>query len=84
MLHEREATWSEENTEGRWRSFDYEELLKRAKLSLDLFWVKDKSLTDADSLPAPDILAQEIADDLEAALEQFTKIAAKLSRKKAV
>jgi type I restriction enzyme M protein len=48
---------------------------------LDLFWLKDKSLTDTDSLPAPDILATEIADDLEAALEQFTKIAARLKRK---
>jgi len=37
-------------------------------------------LTDTDSLPAPDVIAAEIADDLEAALEQFTKIAARLSR----
>ena len=76
--HERTATWSEETPDGRWRSYDYAELLKRDKLSLDLFWVRDKSLTDADSLPAPDILAAEIADDLEAALQQFTKIAARL------
>lgn len=41
-------------------------------------WIKDKSLTDTDSLPAPGIIAAEIADDLEAALEQFTKIAARL------
>jgi type I restriction enzyme M protein len=71
-------TWSEANPDGRWRCFDYDELLKREKLSLDLFWIKDKSLTDTYSLPAPDILAAEIADDLEAALEQFTKIAARL------
>ena len=82
-LHKRKPTWSEENPEGRWRCYDYEELLKRDKLSLDLFWIKDKSLTDTDSLPAPDILATEIADDLEAALEQFTKIAAKLTKRKA-
>jgi type I restriction enzyme M protein len=53
-------------------------LLKRDKLSLDLFWIKDKNLTDTDSLPPPDIIAAEIADDLEAALEQFMKIAARL------
>jgi type I restriction enzyme M protein len=76
--HKRAPTWSEENPDGRWRSYDYEELLRRDKLSLDLFWMKDKSLTDTDSLPAPDIIAAEIADDLEAALEQFTKIAARL------
>jgi type I restriction enzyme M protein len=77
-INERAPTYGESNTEGRWRAYDYEELLKRDKLSLDLFWIKDKSLTDTDSLPAPHVLAGEIADDLEAALEQFTKIAAKL------
>lgn len=76
----RRPTWSEDNPEGRWRSFTYEDLEKRDKLNLDLFWIKDRSLTDAESLPAPEILAQEIADDLESALEQFTKIAARLSR----
>ena len=80
-MHERKATWSEDNPEGRWRSFDYEDLLKRDKLSLDLFWIKDKSLTDTDSLPAPEVLAAEIADDLETALEQFMKVAARLRTK---
>ena len=79
-LHERKPTWSEETPEGRWRSYGYDELLKRDKLSLDLFWIKDKSLTDTDSLPPPDVIATEIADDLEAALEQFTKIAARLAK----
>jgi type I restriction enzyme M protein len=79
-LHERKPTWSQDAPEGRWRSYEYEELLKRDKLSLDLFWIKDKSLTDTDSLPSPDVLATEIADDLEAALEQFTKIAARLTK----
>ena len=46
--------------------------------AIRLFWIKDKSLTDTDSLPPPDVLATAIADDLEAALEQFTKIAARL------
>ena len=64
--------------EGRWRCYDYADLLKRDKLSLDLFWIKDKSLTDTDSLPPPGVIAAEIADDLEAALAQFTKIAARL------
>ncbi|WP_309639024.1 N-6 DNA methylase, partial [Methylibium sp.] len=76
--HERRATCSEDQPEGRWRGYDYAELQKRDKLSLDLFWIKDKSLTDTDSLPEPDVLAAEIADELEAALEQFTRIAARL------
>jgi type I restriction enzyme M protein len=64
--------------EGRWRSFEYDELLKRDKVNMDLFWLKDESLEDAEELPPPDVLAQEIADDLEAALEQFSAIAEKL------
>ena len=80
-VQKRKETWSEANPEGRWRCYDYDELIKRDKLSLDLFWIRDKSLTDTDSLPAPDIIAQEIADDLESALEQFTKIAARLAKK---
>jgi type I restriction enzyme M protein len=44
-----------------------------------LFWLKDGSLEDAESLPEPDVLAAEIADDLRAALERFTAIAEDLS-----
>ena len=69
----------EANPKGMWRCFDYDELLKRNKLSLDLFCIKDKRLTDTDALPARDVIAEEIADDLKAPLEQFTKIAARLT-----
>jgi type I restriction enzyme M protein len=79
-MHKREATWSEANPDGRWRCYTYEEILKRDKLSLDLFWIKDQSLTDTDSLPPPDVLAAEIADELEAAHELFSRIAAKLPK----
>jgi hypothetical protein len=72
------SLWSETNPEGRWRCFAYEELEKRDKLNLDIFWIKVKSLEDADSLPEPDVLAQEIADDLETALELFGAIANEL------
>ena len=77
-MRKRKPMWSEENPDGRWRSYTYDEILKRDKLSLDLFWIKDQSLTDADSLPSPDVLATEIADELEAAFDLFSKIAAKL------
>ena len=62
----------------RWRAYDYEELVNRDKASLDIFWLRDKSLEDSDNLPAPDVLAQKIVDDLEAALEQIREIAADL------
>jgi type I restriction enzyme M protein len=64
----------------RWRSFTYEELLKRDKVNLDLFWLKDESLEDSANLPDPGVLALEITEDLEAALEQFAEIAADLKR----
>ena len=64
----RKATWSESNLDGRWREFDYEELIKRDKTNLDIFWLKDKSLEDSENLPEPAVLAQEILDDLQSAL----------------
>lgn len=47
-------------------------------MSLDIFWLKDKSLEDSEDLPPPDELAQEIADDLQTAWEQFAAIAEKV------
>ena len=64
----------------RFRSFTYEELTKRDKLNLDIFWLKDASLKDSANLPDPDIIAQEIVKDLEAALSQFATIAQDLKK----
>lgn len=63
-----------EGVNGRWRSFDYEELIARDKTNLDIFWLKDDSLEDTESLPAPEVLAQEIVEQLEAALEEFRSV----------
>ncbi|MSP14042.1 MAG: SAM-dependent DNA methyltransferase [Chloroflexi bacterium] len=76
--HARQVSWSAETPEGRWRCFDYDELIKRDKINLDIFWLKDKSLEDSADLPDPEILAQEIADDLQTALDQFSAIVAEL------
>ena len=62
----------------RFKSFSYEELAKRDKLNLDIFWLKDESLEDSANLPDPDIIAAEIVEDLEAALQQFAAIAGDL------
>ena len=77
-ISKRKATWSESSPEGRWRCYEYDDLIKRDKVSLDIFWLKDKSLEDSDDLPEPDVLAQEIADDLQTAWEQFASIAEKV------
>ena len=72
--HDRKETWSEENPDGRWRKFTYEEIIARDKTNLDIFWIKDTSLADLDNLPDPDILASEIIENIEAGLESFKEI----------
>jgi type I restriction enzyme M protein len=76
--HDRKATWSAENPDGHWRVYAYDELIARDKASLDIFWLKDESLADSDNLPPPEVIAQEIVEDLEAAIEQFRLIAGDL------
>lgn len=77
--HERRESWNEAtNPEGRWRKYSYEQIVVRDKTSLDIFWLKDKSLADLDNLPEPDILALEIIENLEAGLNSFREIAAAL------
>lgn len=88
--HKRKETWSDgdgsnplgtpglspigSNTEGRWRKFTYQEIIARDKTSLDITWLKDKSLADLDNLPDPDVLAEEIAENLESALGSFREV----------
>lgn len=74
----RTETWSEENPEGRWRKFSVEDILARDKTSLDIFWIKDKSLADLDHLPEPDVLADSIIENLQSALESFEELKAQL------
>ena len=62
----------------RFRRFSYEDLIKRDKANLDIFWLRDESLGDSSDLPDPAVLAAEIVEDLQAALDQFAQIAADL------
>ena len=73
--HVRSENWSEDNPNGRWRAYSREELLSRDKASLDVFWVKDASITDLDNLPEPDVLADEILENLRSALSSFEAVA---------
>jgi type I restriction enzyme M protein len=72
--HERKAS-------ERFKAFTYNELMQRDKVSLDIFWLKDESLEDSANLPDPDTIAREIAENLEAALEQFGSIVESLEEK---
>lgn len=74
-VNKRKETYHPEtNPEGRWRKFAYDEIIARDKTSLDIIWLKDKSLADLDNLPAPDVLAEEIIENLEAGLDSFKEI----------
>lgn len=64
----------------RWKSFKYDELIAWDKTNLDIFWLKDESLEDTENLPAPKVLAQEIVEQLEAALEEFRSVEEVLAR----
>ena len=68
--------------DGRWGVYYYDEPIARDKASLDIFWLKDESLADSENLPPPEVIAQEIVEDLEAAVEQFRLIAADLGQRK--
>ncbi len=76
----RKPTWSAENPDGRWRKFNYDEIIARDKTSLDITWLKDKSLADLDNLPDPDVLAEEIVENLEAGLASFRAVLAGLGK----
>ncbi|MFC5170661.1 MULTISPECIES: HsdM family class I SAM-dependent methyltransferase [Streptomyces] len=65
----------------RFRSFTYDQLITRDKVNLDIIWLRDESLEDLDHLPAPDVIAREIVEDLTAALEEFAAVADALEAK---
>ena len=72
--HKRKETYSAKNPDGRWRKFSVDGILKRDKTSLDIFWIKDKSLADLDNLPDPETLADDIIENLQCALESFQEL----------
>ena len=78
--NKRKGTLSENNPDGRWRAYGYEELINRDKASLDIFWLRDKNIENSENLPDPGILAIEIVEDLESVLEQFREIADDLNK----
>jgi len=78
--HERQPLWSEETSDGRWRAYTYDEIIARDKASLDIFWLRDESLEDSANLPDPEVLAAEIIEDLQSALEELQAIATDLAQ----
>ena len=78
--HKRKELYNvETNPEGRWRKFTYDEIIARDKTSLDITWLKDKSLTDLDNLPNPDEIAESIIENLESGLLSFKAVLTSLN-----
>jgi len=63
----------------RFKRYTCDELIARDKVSLDLFWLRDGSLEDIDSLPPPAVLAAEIVEDLQSALTEIQALTEVLS-----
>ena len=78
--HMRSETWNENKPDGRWRKFKVDDIFARDKTSLDIFWIKDKSLADLDNLPDPDVLASDIIDNLQSAIDSFNELMGTLNR----
>jgi type I restriction enzyme M protein len=72
--YEGKSKWSEETPDGRWRAFYREELLARDKASLDLSWLRDASMMDLDTLPEPEVLAEQIMVNLRLASASFEDV----------
>ena len=54
--YNREARHERQETE-RFRRFSYDDLVKRDKANLDIFWLRDESMEDSANLPTPDEIA---------------------------
>ncbi|WP_199431192.1 class I SAM-dependent DNA methyltransferase [Qaidamihabitans albus] len=67
----------------RFKSFTYDELVSRDKANLDITWIRDSELDNGDNLQPPDVIAQEIVDDLQTALTEFAAVAEALQLAKA-
>jgi hypothetical protein len=52
--------------------------MKRDKVSLDIFWLRDESLEESANLPEPDLIAAEVAEHHHVALNLFFPIATNL------
>jgi type I restriction enzyme M protein len=66
----------------RFKAFDYDDLIARDKANLDITWLRDPDAEDSDNLPPPEVIAQEIVDDLQAALNEFAAVAEALEAAK--
>lgn len=73
-ISKRQETWGIENESGRWRKYSYKDIIERNNTNLDILWLKDDSLIDLDNLPDPELLIDDIIENIESALTNFRAI----------
>lgn len=73
-MGDREETWSEENPNGRWRKYSYEEIIQRDNTSLDLSWMTEESDTPDYSIGEMLDLMQEKSDVIADAVSQLQEL----------
>lgn len=66
----------------RFRRFSYSDITKRDKTSLDIFWLKDESLEDAENLPPPQVIAKNISENLQSAMKSVNKLVLEIGEEK--
>ena len=74
-------TWKKRNGIEQFHAYFYDYLIKRDKISLDIFWLKDKSLEEIENLPSSKEIAEEIKDYLESALDSIDELVFNLNKK---
>ncbi len=74
LQNKRKETWDAKKLTGRWRKYSYEAVIERDKTNLDIFWLRDDNSIDLDNLPKPEILINDIIENIENALANFKTI----------
>lgn len=65
----------------RFKAYAYDDLIKRDRVSLDIFWLKDASVADADNLLPPEVIATRISSNLKSALDCMKEVSNMLKKK---
>lgn len=70
----------DQGEQGRFRYFTREQIKARGE-NLDISWLKDESVESDEDLPAPEVIAAEILENLRTALEEMEGLAELLEAK---
>ena len=73
-MSKRRETYSDDNPNGRWRKFTYEQILERDKTSLDISWIKSKNTSEEYTLGELFEIIKEKSENFAQAVESLEKL----------